>query len=280
MRKTVRIFRYFKSSEIRYVIHTYLSNEVEQNLIYFLVDTGENYFFSLDYFNGKITELQLGNEVGFAPSFFKLNNVFFITIGGINGNCAAVNLYDIYNNKWYFVGNLSQGRSGAYVLLNNYDNIVYICGGVSADGDNTFDIEYFNLDYPTEIKGGNNLFLNQTYYPCEIKTKKIKNDYLLRKINPVVLPLIEDNSYLICGGSNIFIETQTCMFYYTDKELIFLSNVQLPKPVNEKNSNNSNSQNINFYKNSFYFFVGENQVVRYSVIENSFEVIQKEVLEV
>ena len=106
-KKTIRIFRYFKSSEIRYISHNFLDNEVEHNLIYFLVNTGENYFFSLDYNDGKITELKIYGDVGLLPSFQKLNDFYFITIGVINGNNSGINLYEIHTNKWHFVGNLT-----------------------------------------------------------------------------------------------------------------------------------------------------------------------------
>jgi hypothetical protein len=59
--------------------------------------------------------------------------------------------------------------------------------------------------------------------------KKIKNDFLLRKINPVVLPLLEENAYLICGGGNIFQDTLTCTIFYTDRDFISLTNNLLPK---------------------------------------------------
>jgi hypothetical protein len=266
LKKTFRIFRYFKSSEIRYIIHNYIQNEIENSLIYLIVNTGDNYFFSLDYDSGKITELNLPKEIGLGPTFQKLNNYFFITIGGINGNSNTVNLYDIYNNKWYYVGNLSSSRSGAYAVLNCEDNLVYICGGMNSDGDNTFDIEYFNLEYPmgSEISSG--------VYPTELKIKNIKNDFLLRKINPVVLPLMEENSYLICGGSNIFQDTVTCTIFYADRDFVSLTNNLLPKTF----KNSPNNQNIMCYKNSLYFFIGENEVIRYSLLENAFEIIQHE----
>ena len=245
-----------------------MENEVENNLIFLIVNTGDNYFFSLDYESGKITELSLPKEIGFGPTFQKINNYFFIASGGINGNSSSVNLYDIYNKKWYYVGNLASARSGAYAVLNNEDNIDYICGGVNSDGDNSFDIEFFNLLYPvgSEITPG--------AYPTEINIKKIKNDFLLRKINPVVLPLLEENAYLICGGGNIFQDTLTCTIFYTDRDFISLTSNLLPKGF----FNCPNNQNIISYKNSIYFFISDNEVVRYSLLENIFDVIQKELI--
>lgn len=297
--KTMRIFRYFKSSEIRYIIQNFVKNETEQNLIYILANIGsdENYFFSLDYNDGKITEFNIINEVGLLPSFQKLNTNLLVTIGGVSGNNANVCIFDTYVKKWTFLGTMSSPRTGAYAMLNEVENIVYICGGINNEGDNTFDIECFSLDnlilgqnttnysIISTTPGGNlgiaptpqvNLITPKPTLMAtpEMKQIKIKNNFLLRKINPIVVPIFEENTYLIIGGSNLFHETNTCTVFYTDREIILLSNSKLPKPFS------TTSQNYFYYKNSIYFFISDNEVIRYSVLDNSYEVIQKDLIEV
>ncbi len=243
---------------------------MENYIVYLIVNTGENYFFSLNFNSGAITDLALPEEVGYTPTFQKLNNFYFILIGGANEKNCGVHLFDIYGQTWYFVGTMQGSRWGSYALLNNEENEVYICGGSNQEGDNSFELEYFSLVYPVKSSEKKNcLDLYTNFYPQEIKTKKIKNDYLLRKTNPVVLPLFEDNSFLICGGSNIFQETSTCVLFHTDRDFISLTNKLLPLTF----SLDMTSRNICTYKNTFFFFVESNKVLSYSVIDNTFEII-------
>jgi hypothetical protein len=236
-----------------------------------IVNTGENYFFSLNYNDGKITDLLLPEEIGFSPTFQKLNNFYFILIGGsLEKNCG-VHLFDVYGKVWYFVGAMQFSRWGAYAILNNEESEVYICGGSNPEGDNTFELEYFNLVYP--MKSCEDLV---KFYPQEIKTKKIKNDYLLRKINPIVLPLLEDNSYLICGGTNIFQETATCVLFHTDRDFVSLTNKLLPSTFNSEVCH----RNFCSYKNCYFFFVSPEKVICYSAVESTFEEIKNEFNEV
>jgi hypothetical protein len=261
--KTFKTFRYFKTNEIKYIIHHTYENEIDIDLIYIIVNTDENYFFSLDYATGKITEFSIPKEIGFSPTFQKLNDYYFIAIGGIN--CNKVHLYDIYNNSWYKVGEMFSSRIGAYALLNNDDSTVYICGGINDDGENSLDIEYFHLEYhfDPERKNNQNIFE-------KIQVKKLSNDYLLRKINPVCIPF-EENSYLICGGANIFTDTSTCFIYWVDKDLITTTNLTLPKVF----KNNSNNQNIKKFKNSYYFFISENEILQFNLIDKKFILIKQ-----
>jgi hypothetical protein len=263
-------------------------------LIYIIANIGENYFFSLNYSDGKITEFSTPNEMGLLPSFQKLNENIFITIGGVSGNNSAICLFDVFLKKWIIVGYLSAPRIGAYALLNDSEGMVYICGGTSNEGDNSFEIECFdikNLGLGENLKGkimnnqssllnsivSTNQNIQIMHTPqtlnTEIKQIKVKNDFLLRKTNPLVIPLYEDDTYIIMGGNNLFQETSTCTIFYIDRELIVLSNSQLPKPFS------SSSQNYFFYKNSFYFFLADNEVIRYSILENSFNLIVKDLIE-
>ncbi len=257
-----------------------------------MINTGQNYFFSLDYNNGKITELSIPDTIDLLPSFLKLNDYYFITIGGAGIDSSGVSLYEVNANKWINVGKLSSPRSGAYALMSNEDNTVYICGGSNFEGDNSLNIEYFTLSYSynngnegnynnygndfsenTENTYSNNLINTNLNYTVNTKVSplkqiKFKNDYLLRKSNPIVLPLLDDNSYLICGGSNIFGATNTCTVFNTDNENIFLSSMTLPEEYTTCNSD------FYAYKNSIYFMTSGKDVYVLSLLDNSFEVIR------
>jgi hypothetical protein len=163
----------------------------------------------------------------------------------------------LLSNTWSLVGKMSSVRTGGYSLLNEYDNIVYIAGGVNSDNDNTLSIDYFELN--------TNKF--------EIKTKKIKDDFLLRKSNPVVIPVNDYNTFLICGGEGMFGNVSTCSIYYTDKDILLLSNTCLPKPFSTTN------MNFYSYKAGVYFFINDREVVKYSLIDNAYTLIKKDVLE-
>lgn len=226
--------------------------------IYLLVNTGSNYFFSLDYFDGKITELPIANEIGLYPTFQKLNENYFITIGD------SVNIYDIDLSVWYFIGKLSVPRIGSYAIYIENENMIYICGGVNSEGDNTFDIECFNFSITaTEVTTTN----------TELKIKKIKDDFLLRKTFPIIIPLFDYSTFLICGGNNIFKETNTCIVFYTKKDLMYISNINLPKPTFQCNPN------VVVYRSSCYFFISDTETVRYSFLQNKFELISKEIID-
>lgn len=292
-RKKVHIFRILKSSEIRYISNSSSNcSDEKQSLIYLLVNTGTNYFFSLNYDDGKITELAICTEIGLSPSLMKLNEKYLIAFGGVNSD--TINIYDCDSNKWHFVGKLSIARTGAYALLNNYDNQVYICGGQTQEGDNTLEVESFSMEcfyekvltttdekvsYENKNKLRSKQCLNFNFNLSntmiehnEVKIKKIKDDFLLRKIYPVVIPLYDDNTYLICGGSNIFEETNTCSVFFTDREMIHMTSVLIPKSFNSPNPN------VFFYKTNVYFFVSDNELIKYSTIDNNFELIAKEII--
>ncbi len=166
----------------------------------------------------------------------------------------AINVFDIHRNRWQFVGRMASQRYGSYALLNEYENLVYIVGGVNEKEDNSLDIEYFRLTKNLD---------------SEIMVKKLKDDYLLRRVNPVIIPIFDFNTYIICGGAGMWGDVDTCVFYYTDKDTVVFSNNTLPKPISSEN------HNVHFYKEYVYFFTSNVEVMKYSGLDNSYSVISR-----
>jgi hypothetical protein len=287
VRKIIRIFRLIKSPEIRYIAYT--PPGTKKNLLYILVNIGTNYFFSLDFSDGKITDLPVSSEIGTSPSFQRLNDKFLISIGGVNSD--TVNLFDLHLSRWYFVGRLSTIRQGSYALLSESDNEVYICGGMTTEGDNTLEIEYFLLERYNEklfslmstnmsmpnVGSFHSLMQNGGGEDAKLqnfsmlKFKKIKDDFLLRKTYPIVIPLFDANTYLICGGQNIFQETNTCTVFYNDKDALYMSNLTLPRAISLHNPN------VFFHKQAVYFFSEDDEIHKYCIQNNKFSIIHKEI---
>lgn len=299
LRVKLKIKKFLESNEICYIN----KDSLEDNSVYILINTGHNYFFSYHFISKKITELVIPKEVGLTPTLQKLSNNLFISIGGQTSR--SVNIFDMYVNKWYYIGQMYSIRIGAYAVWVKEYKVVYICGGKNEDGDDSLEIEYFKLVseedsgaalsnsniLPTSEGEGvasttvgknfpsskdNNYALNESFYPTELKRKNsFKNDFLLRKSNPVVIPLIEIDNYLICGGDNIFGPTKTCVLYDAARDIISLTNSELPLFVS------NSSQNVVPYKSSnFYFNSSENAVISYSYIDRKFGVIDKEVVDI
>jgi hypothetical protein len=253
--KKLTILKKLSSHEIRFVVN---NRSLDSHKIYIIgFYNGNNYFFCLNYHDGSIVELPTGSEVGISPSFQKLNEKFLIAIGGIDSD--TINIYDTVLNYWYYVGKMSSVRSGGYALLNEYENIVYIAGGVNSDYDNSLSIDYFVLS--KEMK-------------FEVKTKKLKDDFLLKKTNPVVIPVYDYNTYLICGGEGMFGEVNTCSIYYTDRDILLLSNANLPKAFSTTN------QNVYIYKACVYFFINQHEVMKYNSIDNTYTLVKKDIIDI
>jgi len=247
---------YEKKIKIKKIIHTpyirYVVSSINPNYqtIYVLINSGSNYFFSINTIECIITELSNSTEIGLAPTLQIVNDRYIIAIGGKFSDC--INIYDIENDKWNYIGKLSCPRYGSYALFNEYDNIIYIAGGINEKEDNSLDIEYF---------------LFNPEFMTQIKQKKLKDDYLLRKINPVVIPIFDFNTYIICGGAGIWGDVNTCTIFYTDKDTILLSNTTLPKAISTEN------HNIYIYKGAVYFFINESEVMKYNSIDNTYDLI-------
>jgi hypothetical protein len=290
LRTKLKLFKFLESNEIKYVNH----DSVEGNSLYILVNIGKNYFFSYEFITKKLTELLIPKEVGLSPTFQKLTKNLFISIGGPSSR--SVHVYDMNLNKWYFIGELHSIRIGAYAVLLKEFNVVYVCGGKNEDGDDTLEIEYFKLVYEedsgaalitsnvmptTEGVSGNPLYnqndssLSESFYPTELKKKQsFKNDFLLRKSNPAVIPLLQIDSYLICGGDNIFGPTKTCVLYEAIKDFICLTNSELPKFICSPNP-----ITVPYKSSNYYFYSDEKAVISYSYIDGVFQLIEKEVVD-
>jgi hypothetical protein len=300
LRVKLKIFKFLESNEIKYIS----KDSLDENTIYILVNTGENYFFSYQFIHKKVTELVLPKDVGLSPTFQKLSNNLFISIGG--STSRRVHIYDMNLDKWYYIGQLNSIRIGAYAIWVKEYKVVYICGGKNEDGDDSLEIEYFKLvceedsgaalsnsiilptsdgdggtvktsivNNPLHFNNDNNISLSESFYPTELKRKNsFKNDFLLRKSNSVVIPLIESDTYFICGGENLFGPTKTCVLYDAAKDIICLTNSELPKFVNSSNPNA-----IPYKSSNFYFYSLENAVISYSYLDRKFEVIEKELVD-
>jgi hypothetical protein len=292
-RTKIKILKFLESNDIRYIN----KESPQENSLYILVNIGKNYFFSYEFINKKLTELVVPNEVGVSPALYRLTKNLIIFIGG--SSSRTVNIFDTHINKWSYIGDMNSIRIGAYAILNSEYNVVYICGGKNEDGDNSLEIEYFKLIYeensavavtsndltPTDsgesesskINDKDNLLsLSSSFYPTEIKTKTpIKNDFLLRKSNPVIVPLLHGNSYLICGGDNIFGPTKSCVLYDSTKDLICLANSELPKFTSD-----SNQMAVQYKSSNFYFYSSDNAVISYSYLDGLFELIETDIVDV
>ena len=194
-------------------------------------------------------EIPSREDIGICPSLCNLNNKIIILIGG--NNSEKVFTFDVSSDEFEFVGKMNSIRKGAYII--HYNTIVYICGGVNQDNDNTIEVEYFEL--------------NKHY---ENKTLTFKNSYLLRKINPLCFE-IESGVFYVCGGYCLFDKTDTCCFVETEKPNVQIRNILLPKPYSSFNPNNL------YYKGNHYFYgEDENEIYEFSSFDYSFTIIKKE----
>jgi hypothetical protein len=198
-----------------------------------------------------IREIPIKDDVGKNPSLSILNNKLLLFIGGLNSE--NVFTFDVVNSSFEFVGKMSSVRYGAYAI--KYNNLVYICGGVNQDNDNSLEIEYFSLD---------------KHY--ELKTVKFENSYLLRKINPLCFEIGSGEMFLVCGGNCLFDKTDTSCFIQADKLNAQVSNILLPKPFSSFNPNNM------IYKGLYYFYSDEeeDEIYKFSQFNKSFTRIRKE----
>ena len=291
VRTKLKLFKFLESNEIKYVNQ----DSLEGNSIFILVNVGRNYFFSFEFITKKLTELLIPKEVGLSPTFQKLTKNLFISIGGPSSRC--VHIYDMNINRWYYIGELNSIRVGAYAVLIKEYKIVYICGGKNEDGDDTLEIEYFKLIFEEDsgaalitsigvtnndgvsgnpLKDQNDCSLSESFYPTELKKKKsFKNDFLLRKSHPVVIPLLQIDSYLICGGDNIFGPTKTCVLYEAAKDFIYLTNSELPKFIHSLNP-----ITVPYKSSNYYFYSDGNAVISYSYIDGVFQIIEKNVIDI
>jgi hypothetical protein len=257
-RKKLRINKILTAQDIRFVV-IYTAIDSHKLFIIAVTDTCKNYFFNLNYHDGKVTELPIAKDVGIGPSFQKLNDRYLIAFGGVDSD--TVNLYDIIMNNWTYVGKMTTVRNGGYALFNDLDGVVYIAGGVNNENDNSLNIDYFIIN----LEEGDSF---------QIKSKKLKDDFLLKKSNPVVIPVYDYNTYLICGGESLFGDVNTCSIFYLDKDMLLLSSTNLPKPFSTTN------KNFYTYKSCVYFFISHFEVIKFNSIDNTYNLIKKEILNI
>lgn len=207
--------------------------------------------------------MAIPNDIGFNPTFNRLNKNYLISICGKNSD--SVHLFDTNRLIWFYVGRLQSGyRKGAYAIYLRYYKIVMICGGITEDEDNSLDIEYFDMK-EFENKISNEKTENKETYIDKIKD--IPYDFFLRKSFPIILNVKDNSTYIICGGGSLISDTDTLVIFETDQKLITMSNIVLPIPLSEENPNTFQT------KDSIYFFGNNNSAIRFNFLEKSFKII-------
>lgn len=208
--------------------------------------------------------MAIPDDIGFNPTFMRLNKKYLISICGKNSD--SVHIFDTYKLNWYYVGRLQSGyRAGSYALFLSSFNIVLICGGMTETGDNSLNLEFFDLN-EFERKISNELTENK-----EINIEKvcdIQNDFLLRKSFPMVLNLYDYKTFIICGGECLIAKTDTCVIFNSEKKLIVMSPIILPNPVSEENPNTFQT------KEHIYFFESDDNVLKHIFSDRSFVYIK------
>jgi len=198
-----------------------------------------------------MTEEKLSSDIGYAPTLNLVGEEYIVAIGGINSD--SVNLFDLETNNWIHVGKMQSIRYGAYSLYDETSKIVYISGGRDNDQDNTLDVEYFSIKDPK-------LF--------EIKIKTFNYGFSLRRSFPVAFQLTDSKTFLICGGSGLFLDedtnTSTILSVY-DESCHLLQD--LHKEFSSKNPN------IALNSNFVYFFINDFEVIKFNMLESTFSSI-------
>lgn len=253
-----------KFSNLKYILNKNHDYSDDYNIIYLIVNTGLNSFYIIDYNSGSITDMPMPDDIGFNPTFMRLNKKYLISICGKNSD--SIHIFDIYKLAWYYVGRLQSGyRQGSYALYDNSSNNVLICGGMTENGDNSLDIEYFEMG-EFEKKIANHLTENR-----EMNLEKLTDisyDYLLRKSYPMVLTLNNYKTFIICGGESLISDTDTCVIFNSEKKIILMLNIILPKPQSEENPNTFQTSD------SIYFFQNDMHTVKYNFHEQNFSFIE------
>lgn len=242
-------------------------NNSNYSIFVLLQEPNSNTFFSFEFnsemnasvintqtneMNVKPTSLAIPENItiGYNCSVAKLDNQRLIVCGGIDDR--NVNIFNFITDGWTHVDEMENARIGAHVLMNESSQSAYISGGLTGDLDNTTEVEQFSL----------------TFDPIfEVKQLKIKDSYLLRKSYGAVIPLYLDNTYLIVGGRGLFDDSDTTTVLEMNQDNVYLSSVTAPKPFSVS------SQHTEEYKNCFYFFVSDAEVICFSVTDKQFSLI-------
>jgi len=201
------------------------------------------------------------DDIGFNPSFSRLNKRYLISICGNNSD--AVYIFDTYNLLWFFVGRLKSGhRRGAYAMYLKAYNKVIICGGMTDKGDNSLNLEYFDMEEFEKKILDEDTENNEIFFENVID---LKFDYLLRKSFPMILNFNDYNTFIICGGESLICNTDTCVIFQSDPKLVIMSNICLPNSLSEENPNTF------LTKNFIYFFENDDKIVKFNIDKKTFK---------
>lgn len=240
--KKINIFRKLSSTDLKYI-------NIEAD-IYLLINSEKIHFLHINVDEDSIREISTTEEISNNPSLCNVNNKMILFVGGNNSDNILI--FDLINDSLYLKGKMNSVRYGAYII--QFNNIIYVCGGINQENDNTLDVEYFDL--------------NKKY---EIKTAKFENSYLLRKINPFCFEIGSGEMLLICGGNCLFDKTDTSCFVEPDKLFVQITNILLPRPFSMHNPNTLS------YKGIFYFYgENENEIFKFSSYHKTFIKIEIE----
>jgi len=221
--------------------------------IYIILDIDSNYFFSIDLHTLKITEERLSTSIGYAPSLSLVGEDYILAIGGLNSD--TVHLFDLETYNWIYVGKMQSNRYGAYSIYDEAEKTVYICGGRDSEQDNTLEVEYFSL---------------RNLKSFEIKVKHFTFGFSLRRSFPIPFQLAE-STYIICGGSGLFLDEDTntsTVLSITNETCLMLQD--LHPEFSSKNPI------VSYNSNYVYFFIKDNEVIKFDIKENIFDSILNE----
>ncbi len=253
-----------KFPDLKYIQSKYNEYYDDYNLIFLIVNTGLNSFYIIDYNSGICTEMSFPADIGFNPTFQRINRKYLISICGKNSD--TVHILDTSKLIWYYVGRLQSGyRSGSYALYLKNNNIVFICGGMTVNCDNSLDVEFFDMaefekKISSELTENNEISIE--------KISEIQNNFLLHKSFPIVLNIHDYKTFIIGGGESLITKTDTCVFFDSDQKIILMSSVILPNPIKEENPNTFQT------RNSIYFFDNTENIVRFDFSDKSFNSIE------
>ena len=257
--KQINIYRLIKTQEIRFVV------SYSKMKIYMLLDIDINYFISVDLLTLEITEEKISSKIGFAPSLNLINEKYIIAIGGIN--CDTINLFNLETSNWTYIGKMRNARYGAYTLYDNIDNIIYIIGGRDNEQNNELELEYFTI--PDDHKSKNS-FLNPKDNQYEINTKKFSSDFSLRRSFPIAFQLYGSNDFIVCGGNGLFLDEDINTSTIVD---VTGESCRLLQDLHKEFS--SKNPNVLFNSNIAYFFIKEEEVIKFNCTEHTFSSIKK-----
>ena len=160
-------------------------------------------------------------------------------------------------------------RYGSYVLYDDSDKVVYISGGRDNEQDNTLDVEYFslhNLNTQVQTSHQNNQHI------FNLKVKAFNCGFSLRRSFPVAFQLSDSKTFIVCGGSGLFLDedTNTSTIVSVNDDSCHLLQ-DLHKEFSSKNPN------IAVNSNFVYFFINDSEVIKFNMTESTFTSIVKEI---